>query len=154
MTLLGFGINGFGWMLVVWGIYRKTGTQEKIASLRDSLGAVATRLRARLGKGTRRLADAFRLLGDRVRNAGQAMRAYRSKKPRHIHISPGMVSNLATAFDPIVARGHPSVEGNQSRIELLERRLRSSDDESLFADGLVAIGGFLSVVGTVVLAIA
>ena len=154
MSWTGLALNAAGWALVVWGISRKATSRAKVRSVARSLKAVAVRARSRLRRQRHRSARAWKNFRNSVWNAGQHVRERLFKKPKIIRGGAEISATSTMTTDGTVTRGEPTVQGNECRIERIEEYLKSAEEESLFADGIVIIGGFLAVMGTVVLAFA
>jgi len=157
MTLsiwIGLVLSGTGWVLVVWGISRKATSRAKVRSVADSLKAVAVRARSQLRAKRQRLARHWQNIKNRIHYEGQRIKERVFKRPKTSHPTVTDAVGIKDTVEPVLTRGPPTAEGNQNRIERIEERLRSAEEESLFADGLVVIGGFLAVMGTIVLAVA
>jgi len=155
MSWTGLALNAAGWALVVWGISRKATSRAKVRAVADSLKAVAARARSQLTKQRHRFARAWKNLRNSVWNAGQHVRARFFKKQKNIRFSGHSSATFTATSHDTFARGRPTVQSNADRIERIERieeHLKSAEEDSLFADILVIIGGLLAVLGTIVLA--
>ncbi len=143
MSWTGLALNAAGWALVVWGISRKATSRAKVHSVADSLKAVAVRTRSQLRAKRQRLALQWQNIKERV---------FKRLKASHTTVTDAV--GVKDAVESVLTLAPPTTEGNQNRIDRIEEHLESGEEESVFADGLVIIGGFLAVMGTVVLAFA
>lgn len=152
MTFVALVLVVLGQVLIVWGISRKATVQSWLRSVGRSLQLVADRTVRGLRLAWTGVKHRWGQFKNWLWNGFQRVRE-RFGLPKHIRVQIHESIGITTSVGDSLVRAEPTPTANQRRIDAMEQRLDSADREALFADGLVVVGGTLSVIGAILLAI-